>query len=57
MVAGGAFSIVSFLPDVAENAGAVWPGTGGRRAGAGWGESGSLMERGMQGWAREAMKN
>ena len=27
MVAGGAVSIVSFLPDVAENAGEVWQGT------------------------------
>ena len=27
MVAGGAVSIVSFLPDVAENAGELWQGT------------------------------
>ena len=57
MVAGGAFSIVSFLPDVAENAGEVWQGMGDGGARAGWGGSGVLMERGMQGWARETTKN
>ena len=31
--------------------------TGLWRAGEGRGESGSLTERGIQGWAREAMKN
>ena len=48
MVAGGACSIVSFLPDVAESEGEVWQ-TGLRRAGAGWGESGSLMSEGCKG--------
>ena len=56
MVAGGACSIVSFLPDVVESAG----GCGrewlmGRRGGGGrgWGSDGAKV----QGWARETMKN
>ena len=48
VVAGGACSIVSFLPDVAENEGEVWQRTG-WRPGAGWGESGSLMSEGCKG--------
>ena len=36
MVAGGAFSIVSFLPDVVESAGEVWQGmVNGARGGVG----------------------
>ena len=50
MVAGGACSIVSFLPDVVESAGEVWQGmVDGAHAGAGWGGSGALMERRCRG--------